>query len=117
MPGFRMAATLRHTDEAHLTLEGPVGADRTPQVIAMVQALITAGARRLFVDLARVHECDPALTGYLDRQRRVVTALGGWMVVDGSPSTMRLDATPLTEIFEIYRRVTRPARMPVQACG
>jgi anti-anti-sigma regulatory factor len=113
VPGFRMAATLRRTDEAHVTLEGPVDAERTPQVIAMIQALITAGARQLFVDLARVHECDPALTGYLDRQRRQIMALGGWMVVDGSPSTMRLDTTPLTEIFDVYRRVTRPGRMPV----
>lgn len=115
MPGFRMAATLRHTDEAFVTVEGPVDADHTPQVIAMIQALLAAGARQVFVDLARVHECDPALTAYLDRRRRQVTAQGGWMVVDGSPSTLRLDSTSLGEIFAVYRRVTRPQRIPAQA--
>jgi STAS domain-containing protein len=103
--GFRMDLTLRRDDEGSIAIEGPVGSVETRQIAMLVQALLAAGVRQLIVDLDHVERCDPALTAFLERQQRHLAAAGGWMVVDGAPSTPGDDATSLVEIFDIYRHV------------
>ena len=107
MSGFRLDLTLRRDDEAHIAVEGPVGGVETRRIATLVQALLAAGARQLIVDLHHVESCDPALTALLERQRRHLAAAGGWMIVDGAPSTPGDDTSSLVEIFEIYRHVRR----------
>jgi len=100
-----MDLTLRRDDEAHITVEGAVGGDETRRIAVLVQALLAAGARQLIVDLDHVERCDPALTAFLEQQHHHLAASGGWMIVNGAPSTPTDDATSLVEIFEIYRHV------------
>ena len=107
MSGFRVDLTLRRDDEAHLAVQGPVGSVETRRIATLLQALLAAGARQLIVDLHHVESCDPALTALLERQRRHLTAAGGWMIVDGAPSTPGDDTSSLLEIFDIYRHVRR----------
>jgi hypothetical protein len=97
--------TLRRDDEAHIAVEGPVGSVETRRIATLVQALLAAGARQLIVDLDHVERCDPALTAFLERQRRHLAAAGGWMIIDGAPTTPGDDTSSLVEIFEIYRHV------------
>jgi hypothetical protein len=96
---------LRGDDEAHIAVEGPVGSVETRRIATLVQALLTAGARQLIVDLDHVESCDPALTAVLEQQRRHLAATGGWMIIDGAPSAPGDDTSSLVEIFEIYRHV------------
>jgi hypothetical protein len=103
--GFRVDLTLRRPDEAHVAVQGAVGSVETRQITTLLQALLAAGARQLIVDLEQVERCDPALTAYLERQQRHLAATGGWMIVDGAPSTPADDASSLVGIFEIYRHV------------
>jgi len=105
MSGFRVDLTLRRQDEAHVAVKGTVGSVETRQVATLVQALLTAGARQLIVDLDQVERCDPALTAFLERQQHHLAATGGWMIVDGAPSTPADDASSLVGVFEIYRHV------------
>jgi hypothetical protein len=102
---FRLDLTLRRDDEAHIAVEGPVGSVETRRIATLVQALLAAGARQLIVDLDHVERCDPALTTFLERQRRHLAAAGGWMIIGGAPSTPGEDTSSLVEIFEIYRQV------------
>jgi hypothetical protein len=104
--GFRVDLTLRRDDEAHIAVEGPVGSVETRRIVTLVGALLAAGARQLIVDLDHVEGCDPAFIAFLERQRRQLAAAGGWMIVDGAPSTPGDDtSSSLVEIFEIYRHV------------
>ncbi len=103
--GFRIGVTFREADEAHVQVIGPVRREEASRVVTLVRALLEAGARQLVVDLAGAESCDPALTVYLDRERRRVGAQGGWLVVDGSPATMRHDTSTLVDAFRIYRHV------------
>ena len=105
MSGFRLDLTLRRDDEAHIAVAGPVGSAETQQIATLLQALLAAGARQLVIDLDHVERCDPTLTAFLERQRRHLVAAGGWMIVDGAPSTPGDDISSLVEIFEIYRHV------------
>ena len=105
MSGFRVDLTLRRDDEAHIAVEGPVGSVETRRIATLVQALLATGARQLIVDLDHVEGCDPALIAFLERQRHHLAAAGGWMIIDGAPSTPGDDTSSLVEIFEIYRQV------------
>jgi hypothetical protein len=102
---FRVDLTLRREDEAHVAVAGAVGSVETRQIATLVEALLAAGARQLIVDLDQVERCAPALTAFLDQQRHHLAAAGGWMIVDGAPSTPADDASSLVEIFDIYRHV------------
>lgn len=102
---FRVGTTFRGDDEALVTVTGPVDNRDAARVVTLLRALLQSGARRLVVDLAQVENCDPALTAYLDRERRRVRALGGWMIVAGSPATLRHDTSTLAEIFRVYQQV------------
>jgi hypothetical protein len=109
--GFRLGVTLRGRDEAQVTVEGSLDSDSSAQVVTLVGALLRAGARQLFVDLAGVLDCDPGLAAYLERQRRHVASQGGWMVIDGGRTDrcqLDPDNSTLEEIFDIYRQVSRP---------
>lgn len=105
MSGFRLDLTLRRDDEAHIAVEGPVGSVETGRIATLIQALLAAGARQLIVDLDHVESCDPALTAFLEAQRRHLAAAGGWMIVAGAPSLSDDDTASLVEIFDIYRHV------------
>lgn len=108
MARFRMSVTLRHTDEAHLTVEGALEPRESRQLAALLATLVDLGARQLLVDLARVDTCDPDFPDFLNGLRIRLVSLGGWMVVDGPPTTLGDDALALDELFTIYTRVTGP---------
>ena len=105
--GFRLDLTLRRDDEAHIAVEGPVGGVETRRIATLLLALLAAGARQLIVDLGHVESCDPTLTALLERQRRHLTAAGGWMIVDGAPARPGADTSSLMEILDINRHVRR----------
>lgn len=104
MSRFRLALVFRNGDEAHLTLAGRVDHEDARHVAALVDTLVEAGARQVFVDLTEVDSCDPSLVDFLGRLRRQVGHLDGWMVIDGHPAA---DENPpsLEEVFTVYRRV------------
>jgi anti-anti-sigma regulatory factor len=107
--GFRIRTEFRREDEAHVTVTGPVDRTAAEVVATVLRAMLDTGARQVLVDLAQVDGCDPALTLYLEHERRRLRTLGGWLVVDGSPATLRHDTATLGEIFRVYRHVAEPA--------
>jgi anti-anti-sigma regulatory factor len=114
--GFRIRTEFRREDEAHVTVTGPVDRAAAEVVATVLRAMLDTGARQVLVDLARIDGCDPALTAYLEHERRRLRALGGWLVVDGSPATLRHDTASLGEIFRIYRRVSERGAAVPPAC-
>lgn len=115
--GFRISTDRRREDEALVTVTGPVDRAAAERVATVLRAMLDTGARQILVDLARVDGCDPALTVYLEHERRRIRALGGWLVVDGSPATLRHDTATLGEIFRVYRRVAEPRIDQLAAAG
>ena len=105
MACFRLSVTFRPVDEAHVTVEGTVEPEKSRQLAALLVTLVDIGARQLLVDLARVDTCDPEFPVFLNGLRRRLVSLGGWMVVDGPPTTPDDDTLPLHDLFTIYTRV------------
>ncbi len=115
MQRFRVDASLRRGDEAHLAVRGEITPAEGARLVLVLRALVQAGARQVFVDLAAVDACDAAVLAQLQDQQRYVEARGGWLVIDGPPSIVRGIEPTLGEIFRIHRRVTgTPARVPRQ---
>jgi hypothetical protein len=79
-----------------VTVEGAVEPNESRQIAALLATLVDIGARQLFVDLARVDTCDPDLPEFLNDLRRRMTSLGGWVIVDRSPTTLGDDTLALT---------------------
>ncbi|WP_300007561.1 STAS domain-containing protein [Pseudonocardia sp.] len=101
---LQVSTTLRSGGEATMAVSGTVERESVARLDTLVTALCAAGATRVVVDLSRVSACDRSLLAVLERTRSQVEAMGGWLVLDGSPATMSAyDELPLDAVFRIYR--------------
>lgn len=106
---LHVTSTLRSGSEAMLVVAGTIDRAAVARLDPLLTGLCAAGATRVFVDLSRISSCDRALLAVLERIRRQVEAAGGWLMLDGSPSTMvDYDDLPLDRVFRIYRDACGP---------